>query len=306
MKKLALVLFISIIVMHHLYAQTTINLYDAAVPNSKPYTTKEWWEPQNNGDTIVHFTSQPTLTIFLPDKKIANGAAVVICPGGGYWITSIVKEGFAVAKEFNKWGVAAFVVKYRIPNDSSMIDRKIGPLQDAQRAIQLVRMHAKEWNVDANKVGIMGFSAGGHLASTAATHFNHSYIENADNINLRPDFSIFIYPVISFQDSIGHIGSRDQLIGKNPPKLLLDSFSSELQVSAQTPPTFLVHATDDDVVPVMNSIVFYEALLRYKIPAEMHIYKAGGHGFGMHNPTSNDAWMERCRNWMQSMNLLNK
>ena len=186
---------------------------------------------------------------------------MVICPGGGYWVTSIVKEGFAVAREFNKWGVAAFVLKYRIPNDSSMIDKKIGPLQDAQRAIQLVRMHAKEWNVDANKVGIMGFSAGGHLASTAATHFNHSYIENTNNINLRPDFSIFIYPVISFQDSIGHIGSRDQLIGKNPPKPLLDSFSNELQVTAQTPPTFLVHATDDDVVPVMNSIVFYEALL---------------------------------------------
>jgi acetyl esterase/lipase len=306
MKKLASVLFVSIIVMHNLHAQTTINLYDGAVPNSRPYGTKEWWEPQNNGDTIVHFTSQPTLTIFLPDKKIANGTAVVICPGGGYWITSIVKEGFAVAKEFNKWGVAAFVLKYRIPNDSSMIDRKIGPLQDAQRAIQLVRMHAKEWNIDANKVGVMGFSAGGHLASTAATHFNHSYIENANNINLRPDFSIFIYPVISFRDSIGHIGSRDQLIGKDPPKPLLDSFSNEVQVSAQTPPTFLVHATDDDVVPVMNSIVFYEALLHYKISAEMHIYKAGGHGFGMHNPTSNDAWMERCKNWMQSMNLLRK
>jgi acetyl esterase/lipase len=303
MKKLASVLFISTIAMHSL-AQTTINLYDGAVPNSKPYSTKELWEPQSNGDTIVHFTSQPTLTLFLPDKRIANGTAVVICPGGGYWITSIVKEGFAVAKEFNKWGVAAFVLKYRVPNDSSMIDRKIGPLQDAQRAIQLVRMHAKEWNVDPNKVGIMGFSAGGHLASTAATHFNHSYIENTNNINLRPDFSIFIYPVISFQDSIGHIGSRDQLIGKNPPKPLLDSFSNELQVSSQTPPTFLVHATDDDVVPVMNSIVFYEALLHYKILSEMHIYKAGGHGFGMHNPTSNDAWMERCKNWMQGMNLL--
>ena len=304
MKKLASVLFILIIVMHNVYAQTTINLYDGAVPNSKPYTTHERWEPQDNGDTIVSFTSEPTLTLFLPDKKIANGTAVVICPGGGYWVTSIVKEGFAVAKEFNKWGVAAFVLKYRIPNDSSMVDKKTGPLQDAQRAIQLVRIHAKEWNVDINKVGIMGFSAGGHLASTAATHFTHSYIENTNNISLRPDFSIFIYPVISFQDSIGHIGSRDQLIGKNPPKPLLDSFSNELQVTAQTPPTFLIHATDDDVVPVMNSIAFYEALLRYKIPAEMHIYKAGGHGFGMYNPTTKDLWMESCKNWMQSMSLL--
>jgi len=302
--KIASVLLILMIAMHHSHAQTTINLYDGAIPNSKPYTTHEWLDPQDNGDTIVHYTSVPTLTLFLPDKAIANGTAVVICPGGGYWVTSIVKEGFDIGREFNKWGVAAFVVKYRIPNDSSMIDKKIGPLQDAQRAIQLVRMHAKEWNVDINKVGIMGFSAGGHLASTAATHFDRSYIENPNNISLRPDFSIFIYPVISFQESIGHIGSRDQLIGKDPPKQLEDSFSNELRVTAQTPPTFLVHSTDDDVVPVMNSVEFYEALLKYKIPAEMHIYKGGGHGYGMINPTTKDLWMERCKNWMQSMNLL--
>ena len=305
MRKVVTVLFI-FFMMHSMYAQQTIPLYDGKVPNSKPYNTKEVWEPQDNGDTIVHFTSQPSLTIFLPDKKIANGTAVVICPGGGYWVKSIVKEGYAVAREFNKWGVAAFVLNYRIPNDSSMIDKKIGPLQDAQRAIQLVRMHTKEWNVNTDKVGIMGFSAGGHLASTASTHFNHSYIENNSNINLRPDFSILIYPVISFQDSIGHIGSRDQLIGQNPDPQLRDSFSNELQVTAQTPPTFLVQATDDDGVPVMNSVVYYEHLLQFKIPAEMHIYKSGGHGFGMHNPTTKDEWMESCKNWLQSMNLISK
>jgi acetyl esterase/lipase len=306
MKKISIICLLTIFFMESVMAQQTIPLYEGDVPGSKPYHTKEVWEPQNNGDTIVHFMSQPTLTIFLPKKEIANGSAVIICPGGGYWVNSIVKEGFEVAKKFNEWGVAAFVVKYRIPNDSAMTDKKIAPLQDAQRATQLVRMHAKEWNVDANKVGIMGFSAGGHLASTAATHFEQSYIDNKNQTNLRPDFAILIYPVISFQDSIAHIGSRDQLIGKNPEKKLLDSFSNELQVTAKTPPTFLVHATDDDVVPVMNSITFYEALLKYKIPAEMHIYKSGGHGFGMHNPTTKDEWIESCKNWMQSMGWLGK
>ncbi len=306
MKKISIVGLLSICFMQDLQAQQTVPLYEGKIPNSKTYNTKEWWQPQDNGDTIVHFISQPTLTLFLPDKLKANGTAVVICPGGGYWITSIVKEGFAVARKFNEWGVAAFVLNYRIPNDSSMLDKTVGPLQDAQRALQLVRIHAKEWNVDASKVGIMGFSAGGHLASTAATHFNKSYIENTGNINLRPDFSIFIYPVISFQSTIGHMGSKDQLVGKNAPKALVDFFSNELQVTAQTPPTFLVHATDDDVVPVMNSISFYEALLKFKIPAEMHIYKGGGHGFGIHNPTSKDEWMERCKNWMQSMGWLGK
>jgi acetyl esterase/lipase len=287
-------------------AQQTIPLYEGAIPNSKAYTTKELWEPQSNGDTIVHFTSQPTLTVFLPEKSIANGTAVIICPGGGYWVTSIIKEGYAIARQFNEWGVTAFVLKYRIPNDSSMIDKKIAPLQDAQRAIQLVRMRAAKYNIDGHKVGIMGFSAGGHLASTAATRYKHSYIDNTDKINLRPDFAILIYPVISFQDNIGHLGSRDQLIGKNAPKELVDSFSNELQLDAQTPTSFLVHATDDGAVPVMNSIAFYEALVKNKVSAEMHIYKAGGHGFGMYNPTTKDLWMERCKSWMQSMGWLGK
>ena len=291
--------------MEFIQAQETISLYDGNVPNSKPYHTKEKWVPQDNGDTVVHFISQPTITIFLP-RSNANGTAVVICPGGGYWNSSMVKEGYAVARKFNEWGVAAFVLKYRIPNDSAMTDKKIAPLQDAQRAIQLVRMRAKEWNVSADKVGIMGFSAGGHLASTAATHFEQSYIENKNQVNLRPDFAILIYPVISFQDSIAHIGSRDQLIGKSPVKKILNSFSNELQVTAKTPPSFLVHASDDDAVPVMNSVTFYEALVKFKIPAEMHLYKSGGHGFGMHNPTTHDEWMERCKNWMQSMGWLGK
>jgi acetyl esterase/lipase len=303
MKTFFITCLLTILFMDLIQAQQTVPLYEGNVPNSKPYNTKETSEPQDNGDTILHFISQPELTIFLPATN-RNGTAVVICPGGGYWQNSIGKEGFAVARKFNEWGVTAFVLKYRIPNDSSMVDKTIGPLQDAQRAIQLVRMHAKEWNINTNKVGIMGFSAGGHLASTAGTHFEKSYIENKSQINLRPDFTILIYPVISFQDSIAHMGSRDQLLGKNPAKKVLDSFSNELQVTSKTPPAFLVHASDDDAVPVMNSVAFYNALLRYKIPAEMHLYKGGGHGFGMHNPTTNDEWMQRCKSWMQAMRLI--
>ncbi|MEO6188621.1 MAG: alpha/beta hydrolase [Ginsengibacter sp.] len=290
--------------MGNVSAQQTIPLYEGAVPNSKLYSTREVWSPEGESDTIVSRVSQPTLTIFLPEKSKANGSAVVICPGGGYSIESFVKEGLAVARKFNEFGVAAFVLKYRIPNDSSMIDKTIGPLQDAQRAMQLVRMNAAQWNVEVNKVGIMGFSAGGHLASTAATHFQKSYIENKNGIDLRPDFALLIYPVISFQDSIGHIGSRDKLIGKKPGKKLIDFFSNELQINPTTPPAFLIHASDDPAVPVMNSISFYLALHRNKIPAEMHIYKSGGHGFGMHNPTTKDEWMDTCKHWMESMGFL--
>jgi len=306
MKKTGITFLLLISIMNFTEAQQTIPLYEGHVPNSIPYHTKEWWQPQNNGDTIVHFTSQPTLSVFLPEKSKANGTAVIICPGGGYWITSIVKEGYAVARKFNEMGIAAFVLKYRIPNDSSMTDKKIGPLQDAQRAIQLVRMNADKWNIDVHKVGIMGFSAGGHLASTAATHFDTSYIANSDKINLRPDFALLIYPVISFRDEIAHIGSRDQLIGKNPSQSLINLFSNEQQVTAETPPTFLVQASDDNAVPVMSSIVYYEALLKYKIPVEMHLYKSGGHGFGLHNPTTQDEWINSCKNWMLSMGFLEK
>ncbi len=304
MKKIFISFLFTICVMDNIEAQQTISLYDGNVPNGKPYSTKEKWEPQDNGDTIVRMISQPTLSVFLPAKEKATGAAVVICPGGGYWLASIVKEGFAVARQFNEYGIAAFVLKYRIPNDSSMTNKSIVPLQDAQRAIQLVRMRAAEWNVDENKVGIMGFSAGGHVASTAATHFQRSYLGDGNKTNVRPDFAIFIYPVISFQDSIAHVGSRTQLIGKATSRSLRDSFSNELQVTKQTPPTFLVHASDDNGVSVMNSIVYYEALIRNKVPVEMHLYKSGGHGFGMKNPTSDDLWMERCRNWMRSMALI--
>jgi acetyl esterase/lipase len=210
-------------------------------------------------------------------------------------------EGWDVAKKLNEWGIAAFVLKYRMPDDNTMVNKEIGPLQDAQRAIQLVRERAAEWNINPQKIGIMGFSAGGHLASTAGTHFEKAVIENKKNISLRPDFMILLYPVISLSDSLGHIGSRDNLLGKKPAAEKIKEYSNELQVQANTPPAFLVHAGDDNAVNVKNSIAFYEAEQSNKLPAELHIYPHGGHGFGMNNKTTKDQWTDRLKNWLSGL-----
>ena len=277
-------------------AQKVMPLYADSIPNSRMTADEE--TTSNNGVLIISKVSRPTLTAYLPPKERSSGTAVIICPGGGYSVLAAAHEGSDVAKEFMKNGVAAFVLKYRIPDDATMRSKEIGPLQDAQEAIKMVREHAGEWNIDTGRIGIMGFSAGGHLASTAGTHYSKAVIENKNNTSLRPDFMLLIYPVISFDDSIGHRGSRDNLIGKNPSEEKKNLYSNELQITANTPPAFLVHASDDDVVNVENSIVFYESLIKHKVPAELHIYQNGGHGFGMHLPKSKDLWMERCINWM--------
>jgi acetyl esterase/lipase len=195
--------------------------------------------------------------------------------------------------------VAAFVLTYRLPSDAIMQDKTIGPLQDAQRAIQLVRQRAKEWNIDTARVGIIGFSAGGHLASTAITHFNKAVIDNKDNINLRPSFGVLMYPVITMGPEM-HTGSRNNLIGKEPTQELTDLYSNEKQVTPQTPPAFLVHAEDDKTVPVANSILFYQAMVKNGVKGELHLYQAGGHGFGLNNKTTKEQWFDACKNWMDA------
>jgi len=279
-------------------AQHVFPLYPDKIPNSKPTPDEE--KTVVDGITRVSNISRPTLSVFLPDKSKATGTAVIIFPGGGYWINAIEHEGTDVAKKLNEMGIAAFVVKYRIPNHATMENPEIGPLQDAQQAIKTVRQRASEWELKSDHIGIMGFSAGGHLASTAGTHFKMDLLPDAGNTNFRPDFMILIYPVISFQDSIGHLGSRDQLIGKQPPIEKINLYSNELQVTSETSPTFLVHASDDKVVKADNSILFYEALLHHRVPAELHLYQRGGHGFGLVNKTTNDKWIERLENWMSA------
>lgn len=281
-------------------AQTTFPLYTGEIPNSKPATDQERTEVTDSGVTIVHQISKPTLTVFVADKLKANGTAVIIFPGGGYWVNAIQHEGFDVAKLLAAQGITAFVVKYRIPNDATMVNREIGPWQDAQQAIKVVRQRAKEWSINPNQVGVMGFSAGGHLAATVSTHYSESVIPNPEKVNLRPDFSILVYPVISFVEGVGHMGSREQIIGKNPSKEKIKFYSNEQQVTADTPPAFLVHAADDDAVPAENSIRFYQSLQKNHVKAELHLYQSGGHGFGLNNPSTADAWMDRCLNWLRS------
>ena len=225
-------------------AQEIIPLYKT-VPNSIAMASREKSEMGKDGILRISKVSEPALLVFLPPKEKANGTAVIICPGGGYGILAASHEGTDVAKVFNEWGVTAFVLKYRLPDDSIMKNKEIGPLQDAQRAIQLVRTGAKTWGIAANKIGIMGFSAGGHLASTAGTHFNKAVIENKNGTSLRPDFMVLLYPVISFTDSLAHMGSRINLIGKDATQEEIKYYSNEMQVTKETPPAFLVHAKDD-------------------------------------------------------------
>jgi acetyl esterase/lipase len=278
-------------------AQTIMPLYKDAIPNSKPGTDEEKSEINSSNRLIISKVSKPTLTAYVPDKDKRNGAAVIICPGGGYSILAAGHEGVDVAKKFTEMGVTAFVLKYRLPSEATMQQPQIGPLQDAQRAIQLVREEAGRWGINPGLIGIMGFSAGGHLASTAGTHFQKAYIENPKQTSLRPDFMILVYPVISFADSIGHTGSRQQLLGKNPSPDQVRNFSNDLQVNALTPPTFLVHAKDDGV-KVENSLLFAAAMKRIGLPHRLYLYESGGHGYGMHNPKSEVKWMDLVGQWM--------
>jgi acetyl esterase/lipase len=299
MKNLFLLVFA--ILALNLSAQQIIPLYSGAVPNSTDYPMKEI-RMENNGQFLgFRNISEPTLNVYLPDAKLATGAAVIICPGGGYGMESYRLEGTNIAETFQKNGVAAFILKYRLPSDSIMPDKSVGPLQDAQQAIKTVRERASEWKINPAKIGIMGFSAGGHLASTAGTHFDKAYIPNAENTSLRPDFMILVYPVISMQDGLTHGGSRNNLLGKSPSEEQIVLFSNDLQVTANTPPTWLTHTGDDTAVPVENSIRFYQQLIKNKVPAEMHLYPSGNHGFVLKQPC--DQWMQPLFGWLQKSGI---
>jgi acetyl esterase/lipase len=280
-------------------AQQTLPLYTGVIPNSKSAPNIES-QDSNATVPILRDISVPTITYF-PAKGKSTGQCIVIFPGGGYWVNAIGHEGMDVAKRFSEWGITAFVVKYRIPDQRTMIDPSTGPLQDAQQAMLYVRANAAKYKIDSKKIGILGFSAGGHLASTLGTHYRNILVDNPGKISARPDFMLLIYPVISSDTAISHRGSFEKLLGANASEEQKLLYSNEKQVTDDTPPTFLLHATDDDVVPVENVLVMFEALKKHKVPAELHIYPKGGHGFGMNNPTTKDGWMDRARNWLAQL-----
>ena len=304
MKTILCILMLITSVILSFAQEKVISLYPDGIPNAKPipatYVEKN---DKSNNDQWVTKVSTPTLTPFIPEKGTANGTAIIIFPGGSYAGLSMDKEGYRVAKAFNSIGVTAFVAKYRLHSDDIMVDRTIGPLQDAQQAVLMVRKHAAEWGVKPDKIGIIGFSAGGHLASTEGTHFDKPVIDDKDNKSVRPDFMVLLYPVITF-GPLAHVGSRENLIGKTPSQTEIDLYSNEMQITANTPPTLLVHAEDDDVVPVQNSLMFYDSLLKAKVKAEMNIFQAGGHGFGLNNPKSKDKWFDWCKNWLDANGFL--
>lgn len=302
MKQITFLLFFALFSMC-LEAQQIIPLYPGAIPNSKPYKMDEIRMDNSDGSFLgFRSISEPTLTVYLPDQEISTGAAVIVCPGGGYGMECYRAEGTVIAEAFLRKGIAAFVLKYRLPSDLIMIDKTIGPLQDAQQAIKTVRQRANEWRLDSTKIGIMGFSAGGHLASTAGTHFDKSYIPNNENVNLRPDFMILIYPVISMKDELTHLGSRENLLGKSPKAEQIELLSNELHVNANTPITWITQTGDDNVVSVENSISFYKKLIQNNILAEMHLYPSGNHGFVLNMPT--EEWMQPLFSWMKKSKII--
>ena len=307
MKNLYLISLVTIFLSPSVgFGQTILPLWPDGVPNQNP---SEEVENKMYRDILrISNVQNPTLEVFLPSKKTATGQAVVICPGGGYSILAYDWEGVDIAKWYNAQGITAVVLKYRLPKSSTLIQPEIAPLQDAQKAIRLVRHHAKKWNIDPGQVGVMGFSAGGHLASTLGTHYDENVLGDSkdpiDSLSARPDFMVLIYPVITFDKKHYHGGSKNNLIGKNASQKLIDYYSNDLQVSSQTPKTFLLHATDDKAVPVANSLLFYQALERNGVAVEMHIYPEGGHGFGLGIGRGHlQQWPDRLKQWLNHIKV---
>lgn len=281
MKKIA-ILYLLFAISTSLSAQEIIPLYPQGVPHKLSDDVQE----NHTENDILWITDikNPSIEVYKPTNKHQNKKAVLICPGGGYHGLAYDLEGTEIAKWFNSIGITAFVLKYRMPTKHTGDFKSKIPLSDAVRAIKYIRKNAERWNIDPHQIGVMGFSAGGHLASTLGTHYDMEVFPQADpynQISARPDFMILIYPVISMEKAYTHQGSMNSLLGQNPSKQAQDFYSNNKQVDSKTPPTFLLHCADDEVVMVKNSIMMFQALQDHNIASELHVFPKGGHGFGL-------------------------
>jgi len=301
MKKSILLVLLCLVTGTLLSQNFILPLWEGDPPNYRE--SGEMMRSDTSNIVRLSLVQHPDIAVFLPSKRNATGEAVVICPGGGYQILAYDWEGSDIARWFSSRGIAATVLKYRLPVSKSNIVPHKTPLMDAQRAFRMVRFYAESWNIDPGKIGIMGFSAGGHLASTLSTHFDNGDQSNADPVekmSCRPDFSILVYPVISFTEEFRHSGSRAALLGEDPDPALVRYYSNEHQVTADTPPAILIHSGDDEGVPVQNSLAYYKALLKNGIPAEMHVYPYGGHGYSLAIGKGHLAtWPDRVLEWIR-------
>lgn len=290
MKRFLFFTFVMSLFFSKSISQEKILLYPQGATESNELKTEEKWRDK---DFLLDI-SEPRMYAYPASNENNCGTAVLICPGGGYSGVSAVKEGAEIAKWFNELGVSAFVLYYRMPNGHYEI-----PLKDAQTALSIIHKRSREWKINKKKIGIMGFSAGGHLASTVGTHFK----TKAE----RPAFMLLAYPVVTMNKDLTHKGSRDNLLGKNPSDELVKLYSNELQVNKQTPPTFIIHARDDGAVPIANSENLLEALQKNKVPAKLVTYDEGGHGFGMRKkgiPVEN--WPQKMKSWLTERKLISK
>lgn len=294
----------------------------ASLMSAQPLVVKVWPQgapgalinPSYHEDTVytesgaprIQHVTDPTLSVYLlPEEKVPH-PAVIICPGGSYARLAIDHEGFDVAHWLNTLGVIGIVLKYRLPSDDIMKKKSVGPLQDVQESIRIVRSNAAKWHIDPNRIGVMGFSAGGSVAALASTLYGYHTYDTDDTTSARPNFSLLIYPVISMQQVLTHQQSRQTLLGQDPDDRTVSFFSAELNVDAQTPPAFLVHSADDSTVSCSNSIEYLLALRKYHISAELHLYATGGHGYGLaqtHHGTES-TWPEACEEWMKRHSLI--
>lgn len=286
MRNILITFIFMTILSNAVFGQVKIDLYGGNIPNTK--------KDVELGDNV------PEFFFYKAEPRLHNKVFLII-PGGGYARVAIDHEGHDVAKRLQALGYSSFVLRYRLPNAEQMLDKRLGPIIDAQSALNYIRVHAKELGVEKCQVGVLGFSAGGHLASTVSTHFEKKYIQHDAQVSLRPDFSVLVYPVISMEDGVTHKGSKMNLIGPDFKSQDVSGFSNELNVTKKTPPTFLVHAEDDKAVPIENSYRYQRALNTYKVKNELYKYKLGGHGFGMVNKMEEGDWFDAMIKWVEKI-----